>query len=75
MVLAPQLATWPSGLGKGLQSPVPGFDSLRRLYFVVRQVRETGTSKGFQNRTSCLVRVAVAVLRVPATALPRFALV
>ena len=40
MVLAPQLATWPSGLGKGLQSPVPGFDSLRRLYFVLRLVRE-----------------------------------
>ena len=36
MVLAPQLATWPSGLGKGLQSPVPGFDSLRRLYFVLQ---------------------------------------
>ena len=34
-MLAPQLATWPSGLGKGLQSPVPGFDSLRRLYFGV----------------------------------------
>jgi len=27
------LATWPSGLGKGLQSPVPGFDSQRRLSF------------------------------------------
>ena len=26
-----RLATWPSGLGKGLQSPVPGFDSQRRL--------------------------------------------
>ena len=26
-----QMATWPSGLGKGLQSPVPGFDSQRRL--------------------------------------------
>ena len=25
------LATWPSGLGKGLQSPVHGFDSHRRL--------------------------------------------
>ena len=25
------MATWPSGLGKGLQSPVPGFDSQRRL--------------------------------------------
>jgi hypothetical protein len=25
------VATWPSGLGKGLQSPVPGFDSRRRL--------------------------------------------
>jgi hypothetical protein len=25
-------AAWPSGLGKGLQSPVPGFDSRRRLY-------------------------------------------
>ena len=24
-------ATWPSGSGKGLQSPVPGFDSQRRL--------------------------------------------
>ncbi len=24
-------AAWPSGLGKGLQSPVPGFDSQRRL--------------------------------------------
>ncbi len=26
-----RLATWPSGLGKGLQSPLPGFDSQRRL--------------------------------------------
>src|SRR4051812_35053042 len=25
------LAAWPSGLGKGLQIPVPGFDSRRRL--------------------------------------------
>jgi hypothetical protein len=25
------MATWPSGLGKGLQSPVPGFDSRSRL--------------------------------------------
>ena len=25
------LAEWPSGLGKGLQSPVRGFDSRRRL--------------------------------------------
>ena len=25
------MATWPSGLGKGLQSPEPGFDSRRRL--------------------------------------------
>lgn len=51
------------------------FDSLRRLYFVVRLVRETVTSKGFQNRASCLIRLAVAVLRVPATvSLPRFAL-
>ena len=25
------MAAWPSGLGKGLQSPVPGFDSRRRL--------------------------------------------
>jgi hypothetical protein len=24
-------AAWPSGLGKGLQSPVRGFDSRRRL--------------------------------------------
>ncbi len=24
-------AAWPSGLGKGLQSPVPQFDSGRRL--------------------------------------------
>ena len=24
-------AAWPSGLGKGLQSPLPGFDSRRRL--------------------------------------------
>ena len=46
---APQLATWPSGLGKGLQSPVPGFDSLRRLYFVLRLVRETVTGMGFEN--------------------------
>jgi hypothetical protein len=28
------MATWPSGLGKGLQSPVPGFDSQRRLQCV-----------------------------------------
>ena len=26
------LAAWPSGLGKGLQSPLPGFDSRRRLH-------------------------------------------
>ena len=49
MVFAPLLATWPSGLGKGLQSPVPGFDSLRRLYFVLRLVRETVTGMGFEN--------------------------
>ena len=42
---APQLATWPSGLGKGLQSPVPGFDSLRRLYFVVRVNRPVTSSQ------------------------------
>ena len=35
------MATWPSGLGKGLQSPVPGFDSQRRLSFVVRNVVES----------------------------------
>ena len=27
----PPTAAWPSGLGRGLQSPVPGFDSRRRL--------------------------------------------
>jgi hypothetical protein len=31
-LLAVAMATWPSGLGKGLQSPVLGFDSQRRLY-------------------------------------------
>ena len=30
-LVLPGLAAWPSGLGKGLQSPVPGFDSRRRL--------------------------------------------
>ena len=27
----PFSAPWPSGLGKGLQNPLPGFDSRRRL--------------------------------------------
>ena len=31
MVTVP-LVAWPSGLGKGLQSPVRGFDSRRHLY-------------------------------------------
>ena len=30
-VKARALVAWPSGLGKGLQSPVPGFDSRRHL--------------------------------------------
>ena len=30
-VVRPHPAAWPSGLGKGLQSPVRGFDSRRRL--------------------------------------------
>jgi len=33
------MATWPSGLGKGLQSPVLGFDSQRRLsLFLLRKL-------------------------------------
>jgi hypothetical protein len=30
-----QLAAWPSGLGRGLQSPVPRFESGRRLQAVI----------------------------------------
>jgi hypothetical protein len=31
------VAEWPSGLGKGLQSPVHGFDSRLRLYIPERE--------------------------------------
>jgi len=41
------MATWPSGLGKGLQSPVPGFDSQRRLSFVVRIVPYSSLYAGY----------------------------
>ena len=40
-------AAWPSGLGRGLQSPVRRFDSARRLLpvYVVRVVADFGTDR------------------------------
>ena len=50
---AGRMATWPSGLGKGLQSPVQGFDSPRRLQLVVgRFVVNAQFSVGFVTANS-----------------------
>ena len=42
---APQLATWPSGLGNGLQSRVHEFDSHRRLQPLSEQCSLRGSSR------------------------------
>ena len=44
-LIAPFLATWPSGLGTGLQNPVHRFDSGRRLETVYTQ-RQRALSSG-----------------------------
>ena len=45
IVVVRQLAAWPSGLGRGLQSPLPGFDSRRRLQGVSWEILSLNARK------------------------------